>query len=201
VHGRVPRPRRWLATDKLHAPDQQALPVSDEGSHPSAAGGKCLRQHKGRARGARSKRPRIRQKSASGACRPIANSRVDAELLAGARSLPDPRRLSRLADRVLIARTATSVGPGGQAAAGRICPEWRRCGSLGWAQRPRMRPSASSTMTSSVAVKRPALAPSRWGVNDSDLFDEDPRFGVADRDRRAKARCPRARGRGCDDDS
>ena len=39
---------------------RRALPQPDIGSHANAVGGKCLRQHEGRARGARSKRPRIR---------------------------------------------------------------------------------------------------------------------------------------------
>ena len=38
------------------------------------------------------------------------------------------------------------------------------------------------------------------GVDDGDLFDEDPRFGVADCDRWAKSRCPRAGGGRSDDD-
>jgi len=38
-----------------------SLPLSDIGSHANAMGSICLRQHERRARGGRSKRPRIRR--------------------------------------------------------------------------------------------------------------------------------------------
>ena len=46
-------------------PSALSLPVSDIRSHANAEGGKCVCQHKGRARGARSERPRIRHIRAS----------------------------------------------------------------------------------------------------------------------------------------
>jgi hypothetical protein len=63
MHWRPPRDSSWREAVTISAPSRPATAtaVGHIGSHASAVGGKCLHQHEGRARGARSKRRRIRQ--------------------------------------------------------------------------------------------------------------------------------------------
>jgi hypothetical protein len=63
----------------------RALPLPDIGGHADAVSGKCLRQHEGRARPARSRRPRIRHKRASGACSLRASALIEAVVREGRR--------------------------------------------------------------------------------------------------------------------